>query len=452
MPAAELSLILTLPVLLIASAFFSGSETALFGLSSHEQMQLRRTGGIGAAAASALLRDPRMLLITVLLGNMVVNVLYFVISSVLVLQAESAAARVALTIGPLAGLILLGEVLPKMTASAQRPLFCRVISPPLLAIHRAIAPLRIGLNLVVVEPLSRLIRPSQPSGVFTQEELTALLELSEHQGALAPDEADLLDAVTELSQIRVRSVMTPRVDLRWLPADSTVDDVRTLAAETGSRRVLLCRRSIDEGVLAVLDAQKILSAPPTHRADARRSTDLAEMGDAPLFVPEQATLDKLLETMREKHRAYAVALDEYGAVTGAVAIEDVVDRMIAGLTGEEHGVWAGAVSASEDGRDRPLVERLEDGRYRVSGRLSAHDWAEAFGQKADTESDTVAGLVLRKLGRLARSGDIVRLGNVLIEVESTRGAAIATLIVSLDEPHTRGMDASPESAEGDTTR
>ena len=137
--AVDIPMLAALPALLLLSGFFSGSETALFGLTETERMSMRRAGSRATRAAEALLGNERMLLITILLGNMTVNVLYFVITSVLLMRAE---------VGVLAGLLLagfflvviivVGEVTPKLVANAQRVRLAGFVGPPLLALHRLI--------------------------------------------------------------------------------------------------------------------------------------------------------------------------------------------------------------------------------------------------------------------------------------------------------------------------
>ena len=158
---AMLLMLAALPVLLALSGFFSGSETALFGLTETERMGLRRGESLAGRAADALLADHRMLLITVLVGNMTVNVLYFVITSVLLMKIEvGVAGGVVLAATFLVLIILLGEVAPKLLANSRRARFAVLVAPPLLTVHRLIGPLRILLNRLVVAPLSRLTAPA----------------------------------------------------------------------------------------------------------------------------------------------------------------------------------------------------------------------------------------------------------------------------------------------------
>ncbi len=415
MTATELTLLLIMPGLLVASAFFSGSETALFGLTEHERAELSRRAPLSGRAAASLLRDPRMLLITILLGNMVVNVLFFVMASVLTLHAKSAVMTTVYSIGPLLAVILFGEVTPKLVATSERVSWCALLAPLLLGLHRLIAPIRVLLNALVVEPAARLSGATEPVALSAAE-LGELLEISAREGEIDPIEAELLDDVVELSSLRVRDIMTPRVDVHWIRLGAKRKDVEQLARETGLTRFPICEQSIDSGVVGVLDLRLYLSSADTSTRLVRRL-----MVD-PLFIPEQARLDQLLSQFQGRNRLMAIAVDEYGGVAGIVTFGDVAKRMAQGLEFD--------VSGFGDGPARDF-EQLDDSRWRISGRLSVHDLVEAFGPTDRPVAGAVAGLINAELGRIAEPGDVVRVGNVTLEVETVQGRAIQSVIVSL---------------------
>lgn len=413
MNASDLPLLLLLPALLVASAFFSGAETALFGLTQRERLALLRQGGVGARAAVALLAQPRPLLITLLLGNMVINVFYFVIASVLLLRAEGALARAILSVAPLLALILLGEVLPKLTAGAHRVAWCRIASPAMYTVHRAITPLRDPIEALVIAPLSRLVGPRRREPSLSTDELSELLEASRRAGAIDDEEARLLDAVADLGVMRVRDIMLPRVDMHWLREDAVRDDALALLDEAHRRIAPVCAGSLDDGVRGVLALKRLLAAPP----GARARTLMVPA----LFVPENAPLDRLLDLLRQRRRRSAVVVDEFGGVVGFVTLADIVDRLAKSFR-------ADTARAGDRGG---LVQPVRDGVWRVDGRLNVHDWADAFGLRAPMRASTVGGVIVGALGRLPTPGDSVSLGPVAIVVESVEGGAVRSALVSV---------------------
>lgn len=423
MTPADLPLLLLLPALLVASGFFSGTETALFGLTQRERVALIRQGGVGARASVSMLTRPRRLLITLLLGNMVVNVFYFVISSVLLLRAEGAMARAILTVAPLLALIMLGEVLPKLTAGAHRVTWCRVASPPMFAVHRAITPLRDPLEAMVIAPLSRLIRPGSAGPTLSPDELSELLDSSRRAGAIDAEEASLLDAVADLGVIRVRDIMIPRIDMVWLDENATRADALRLLDRAPTRIVAVCGGSLDAGVVGLLALKRLLAAPTGVRARTLMAP--------PLFVPANAGLDRLLDLLRERQRRSAVVVDEFGGVVGFVTLADIVDRLAKSFRGARDGAEI----------NEELVEPVREGVWRVSGRLNVHDWAETFNLRAPMRAATVGGVIVGELGRLPKAGDSVTFGPIAMVVEAVEGGAVRSALVSV-APSKRRAEAT----------
>jgi putative hemolysin len=393
-------MLIAMPVLLVLSGFFSGSETALFGLSEHDRARLRRDHALIWRAVEALCHQPRMLLITILLGNMLVNVLYFVISSVLLMDAGTGVlASAVLALLSLLLIVLVGEVGPKLLATAHRMRFLTLTAGPLLAVHRVLSPVRTVLDRAVIEPLHRLTSPQNRPPELSADELELLLQRAAGQGVIDPHEQRILQDVLELRQMRVREVMTPRVDIHALPADAVRADVLDLVRESKRTKLPVFRDDLDQ-VLGILHTKRYLLH--TSAADAPVLQHVRPVR----YVPELATLDQLLEHFRSTRTQIAVVVDEYGGTSGIVALEDVVEEIV------------GDITASPD-EESQTVQFVATGQWRVRGDLRIAEWAGVFGQHAETTSvDTLGGLVTHHLGRRAEPGDIVTIGSVDIEVES----------------------------------
>ena len=415
MTATEITLLAIMPALLAASAFFSGSETALFGLTEHERSALAGRSPLGARAAEALIAAPRRLLITILLGNMVVNVMFFVMASVLTLHAKTPAAGAVFAVGPLLAIVLFGEVTPKLIAASSRTRWCAIFAPPMLAVHRIITPIRLVIDALIVEPASRLAAAREPAPL-TPDELGELLVLSARAGAIDPREAELLDDVLELGSLRVREIMIPRVDILWVGPDADRNEIAHLWRATGVQRIVVADGTLDQGVLGVIDLPEALARIANN--PGARARDLM---DPPLYVPESARLDNLLEHFRGRRRLVAIVVDEFGAVDGLVTFHDLADRL-------------GRLTTSDTGEPNTVgvrIERLGPALWRVPGRLNVRDLAEALNLDTGSHAGSVAGLILARLGRVARPGDRVVISGVTLEVESLRDRAIDAVLVSL---------------------
>lgn len=419
----DLPLLLGLPVLLIFSAFFSGSETALFGLSQHQRMTMRKRGTLGGHAVDVLLADRRMLLITILLGNTVVNVLYFVISSVLIMRSTApAAGEAVMALAFLLLIVLLGEIAPKVLAAAKRRSFAAVVAPPLLTLHRAIGPLRAALAHGVIGPLSRLTAPHQPPRRLHDEELQSLVEVSQREGIIDAEEQRILGEVLKMGRLKVRDVMTPRVRMTALPREATREDVVGVMRESRLTKIPIYEGDLDH-ILGILHVKRYVM-----EHTATTVTDKAVMSAAH-FVPDLITLDQLLGQLRRFRAQSAIVVDEYGGTEGIVSLEDVVEELVGDI-----------VAADEQAVEPPRLIGL--GRWRVSGDMSVHEWAEAFDVPLqETRVATVGGLITEQLGRAPEPDDALDLGPVRIEVETVEQSRVVSVIVQLRENE---ADASEE--------
>lgn len=448
MTTGVLIILAVLPLLLAACTLNSAAETALFGLTYHDRTRLKRVSPRALAAAERLLARPRELLVSILFVNMIVSTLYFVLTSILLIEATSNNMQwlgVAVSLINLLLMTVVAEVVSKMLAARRRVEFTRVLVGPTAIMVAALGPLRSFLDAAVIAPLARVISPGGVAaglaGRLSEGELSTLLEIGAREGTIDTGEQRVLKQVIKLGGMRVRELMTPRVDMVWLDESSTVEDVRSVAVRHGLTRVPVCRGSLDDEVLGMLDVKGYLAAAA--RAGVGGGASAGGLAGPSLqgflgpvrFVPDRATLDKLLERMRQTHAKIALCVDEYGAITGAVSTRDVVEHLVREIRSED--------ARAEDGE----VQMIGLGEWLVPGRLPAREWAEMFGLKPDARVSTVAGLVLARLGRLPVVGDEVRLGNVRLTVEAVESRVAERVRVRLvmegDEPGPVTSDGRP---------
>lgn len=422
MEAIDLVMLASLPVLLLLSGFFSGSETALFSMTQTEQMHLRRQGTLAGRAVASLLADQRMLLITILLGNMIVNVLYFVLSSVLMMRLETGIiGGVLLAAGSLLGIVLLGEVLPKMLANARRTTFASFTSPILLTLHNVITPLRVVLDCIVVTPLSRLTAPQHTPPQLDQDELGALLDISSKQGVIDVDEQRILRDVFALGRLHVRDVMTPRVRIQAVRVSDTRDHVLDMIRENHLTRLPVYANDLDH-IVGVLHVKEYLLDPRADKLPIRRAMNRAR------FVPQVAKLDQLLDLFRKTKSKFAVVVDEFGGTAGVVSLEDVVERLVGDI-------------AADESHDLQPTQLIGLNTWQVDGDMSVYDWAEAFGQDlVSPRVATVGGLIVDHLGRAPVVGDSITLGNVRLEVAEIERSRVLSAVVTLVKPHVKSRN------------
>lgn len=412
MDPSDTPFVIVLAILLVGSAFASGSETALFGVTHGQRATLRRSNPTLGRIVDALLSRPRELLMQVLLLNMVINVSYFIVTSVLTLRADSGLARVGISVVSLTTIILMGEVFAKLFASGATLFFLRIAAPVHLFIRGPISGLLGVLDVWVISPLSRLVAPGradESGSEVTPEQLATLISMSAGDGVIDRGEQLVLTSIVEMGQLRVEQVMTPRVDVEWVSPDISIDELKLVCRGTGRTRTLVCERDLDDGLLGIVDARRVFEG--TTLRDAIRPV---------LYVPEQCRLDALMEQLRASGRRVGVCVDEHGGVTGVITIADILKELLEEL---EHPDDRAAVS----------VEEIGDGRWRVPGRLSIRDWSVLFKDRSLIEHtkhvNTLGGLVMVLLDRVPEVGDEVRAGSIELRVVSMIERAIEQIEV-----------------------
>ena len=404
-------LVCLLPLMLILSAFFSGSETALFSLNASQRQQMRKTGGRGARLALSLLQEPRMLLITLLLGNMTTNVLYFVISSSLLMWlAPSWFVKLVIAIGALLIIVVIGEVLPKMAASASPRRISALVAPILLVVHRFIMPMRVVVNAAIVRPLTRITTGGGPARGLTANELERLLAHSSASGVVNREEQQILSDVLKFGKVTVRKAMTPRTRAVTIHIDEAPERINELVDRHHFTRIPVHGEDLDD-ILGVLPVKDWL------RSDT--GTSVTDVMVPATFVPEVATLERALELFRENGIVFAVVVDEYGGTSGVIALQDIVEELIGDIAEP-----VAAISTPP----RPLGP----GRWIVDGDTSVRHLRDAMGKISDhTHAATLGGLITARLGRLPEDGDRVEIDDLILDVHHAEDGHITSVIVSL---------------------
>lgn len=410
--------ILLMAVLLALSASFSGSETVLFSLTP---VQLERAGASAnpfRRLAAEVLRRPKKALMTLLVANTTVNVLLF--SSTFVVFS-ALAERIGPWVTPAAGLasialvVVVGEVVPKVIGVALADRLAPAAAVIVRTAGVVAGPLGSIIDWVLAGPFERIAfgprrHATADTTRLTGVELKALLELSRRGGSILPLEDTFLRAIIDLGHLRVRDVMVPRVEMTAYEVNASAEGLRDLMRRTRHKKVPVYDGTLDNVVGLVY--AKVLFLNPTK--------PLKELVQPVRFVPELATCEHLLLHFRSTRSQIAIAVDEHGGVAGLVTLEDVLERIV----GELHD--------PEDTVDDPDIRAQPDGTYDISGQLNVHYWVETFGLPPRIERvATVGGLVMSELGRPARVGDVVRLGNVELQVTRTHRRRVDRLRLRL---------------------
>ncbi|HOI56560.1 MAG TPA: hemolysin family protein [Phycisphaerae bacterium] len=388
--------------LLALSAFFSGSETALFSLSRDRLRRFRSGPHRTERLAAALVAQPRSLLVTLLLGNMIVNVTFYAVSSTIVwsIGSRSHVAGVAAGLAMLLAVVVCGEVAPKTIAATAPEGMARLAGVPLWGLRWLLRPVVVVLDRGVVEPLTRLVTGRRSRGaqlLVTTEELQAIVDLAGDEGAVDRNEGDMINEVLQLHEIRLREVMVPRVDVvafdLTAPTERLLDEFR----RTRMKRMVVYRGSIDD----------VVGLVTSRRAFLEPHKPVRELVEPVRFVPELASVEAVLSLFRREQIQLAVVVDEYGGTAGLVTMEDCLEQIVGDIQDEYDHIEA-------------RVERLSDREFLLDANLGMRAWREYATAELDTDMDvvTLGGFVTGLLGRLPREGDQCTWGNLRMTVRS----------------------------------
>ncbi len=362
-----------------------------------------------------LMRQPRQVLMTVLITNTAVNVAIFAISFIGThgLRERQPALTALVGVITLLVVIVFGEMLPKAIALSNTRLLAPGAGAFISTMHTILSPIRWVSEVFLVEPLTRLLSPSRPmSDAVSTDELQLLVEHSAQEGHINSTENELLQTVVALDEINVREIMTPRVDASFGSTTNTRDQIQALLQKHGMRHLIVCGRDMDD-IRGVLDARRFYLEP---------ERDWLSLVGPVKFVPEQINLVQLLRDLRSAPPEPAVVVDEYGGTTGFVAMRDVIQWLVGGQS-EDLQEPGGAAA-----------ERIDENTYLLAGDLSARVWADRFGVKdIDRNIDTLGGLVLARLGHVPRGGERVRIRNLTLTVEVVRKRRIERVLVRREE-------------------
>ncbi|MDA1008725.1 MAG: hemolysin family protein [Planctomycetota bacterium] len=412
-----------LGALTVASAFFSAGETALFALTHSQRASMRRSGKLSALAVEALLADSQALLVTVLLGNVTVNALYFAIGGAMAVQIESRVGQIVVGGIQVFWIILFGEVVPKVIASIARVTVAGALSPLLWVIHGGMGPLRVVIMKFVMRPISRLVGVQHGTAKLTTADLSQMIAAGEESGALSRDEELFLRRLMVHRRLRVRDVMTPRTEIASVREGASRAEVVASARRGRVRRLVVTGEDLDDA-RGILDVKGFLANPESRDHAVASSSPCVEK---PVYVPEVASLEQLGELFRSGARDLAIVVDEFGGTAGIVAVEDSLEQLLGDITARGEEVHATPV-------------RSIDGTTIFDGRTSLADFAhETESTIPEVHASTVGGLVTEVLGRLPHAGDTVRFAGWRWRVLSASSGRATAVEVSPD----RGVEGPP---------
>lgn len=420
-----LSYFFLLGLLLLCSAFFSGSETALSALTRTQVQRLREDHKISSAAIVRFLDNPRRLFITVLFGNTLVNMAFISILGTLIYDdifrgrnlgtAYLTAILIETTL-----LLLIGEITPKTIAIANPERFSRFTAPLLWNFSRIIFPFRRALRFFtdILLPFFG-VHGDVATTPITGDEIRATVKATAAEGAIDEEEGEVLSNIFDLQDTKVKEIMIPRTQMLCVEVSTTIQEAFHSAMQNGFSRLPVYRKRLDNicGIFNVKDLPRW------------RNLDLKRMGKSslgeltlddflskqtllnslnpgqentlirpPFFVFKTRDIGSLMREMSQKKEQMSILLDEFGGVVGLATIEDMVEEVV------------GEIEDEYDAEPQPELtcDPSKAGCYLVPGSMNLKALNKALKLDLDIAlADTVSGYVTHLAGSIPKDGDVV---------------------------------------------
>ncbi len=404
-------------ILIVLSAFFSASETAL---SSANKIRLKTSSDNGSKTARTalnLIEDFDRTLSAILIGNNIVNIasasLATIVATALLGEGGAAVATFVVTVV----VLIFGEILPKSFAKDNAEKVSSAISAPLQWIKAVLRPV-----VWVFVQIKRIFTGARTNELnvlpsVTEDELKTIIETVEEEGVLNSRETDIIQSAIEFNSITVQDILVPRVDVSAVDVHSPTSEIITICVHKGFSRIPVYDGSIDN-IIGVLYAKDLLYALSQNREIQPR-----KMKRDVMFVYKTKRINDLLAELRHKKQHMAIVTDEHGGMLGLVTMEDILEELV----GE---IW------DETDKTEISIRRIDATRWLVLGDTHIDDLFEEieFADKDfECEATTVAGWAFEEFEKIPQIGESFKYKNLVVTVNEMDEQRIESLTVRMTD-------------------
>ncbi|MCC0644504.1 MULTISPECIES: hemolysin family protein [unclassified Clostridioides] len=394
--------IIILVVLLMGSAFFSASETALMSLSKIRIRYMQDEGVKGAKLVSSLIESPNKLLSSILVGNNVVNIAATSISTSLFIGLMGEKG-VALATAVMTVLVLIfGEITPKTIAASNSEKVSLLVSKPIRVIIFVLRPVVWVFNIItnVIFKLFGITHKGAKSFI-TEEELKTMVNVSHEEGVLEMEEREIINNVFEFGDMQAKNAMIQRIDMVAIDMEDSYDEIIQVFKEEKLSRMPVYEETIDD-IVGILNIKDIIFLSD----EEIESFDIKNYMRDPFFTYEFKKITQLLEEMKLEKSQMAIVVDEYGGTSGLLTIEDLVEVIVGDIEDE--------YDEEED-----EIQVIKEDEYIVDGSTKIGDVNELIGVNLESEEfDSIGGFIIGHLSRLPEENEVIEVDNIRFCIES----------------------------------
>jgi putative hemolysin len=422
--------LLVLLALVLVSAFFSCSETALTAVSRSKVKELVDKKIKGSKILLMLTQNPTRMLTTILVGNNFANVAISVLSTELIFQLLKDKADISfawMTVITTAVVtlvvVLFGEVTPKNLAIYQAQWISPLVAPAIYFLSILFSPIVFVLNL-----FSKFIifvftagRMPEKAGLITTEEMRAMVSLGESQGVLEQQEKEMIHSIFEFGDLVVKEVMTPRPDIVAVEMRESVENVLRVIEIKKHSRIPVYNGKLDN-IIGILHVKDLLTRFNSSKRPMLAYENLSSLVRPAHFIPETKNVAQLFQYMRAFKNHIAIAVDEYGTVSGLITMENILEEIVGDIHDEFDKDTDPDPDIFESGKDNWIVK----------GTIAIDKINGLVGSNIPESSDydSLAGFVFSLFGTIPSVGDSKRWENLIFKVERVRDRRILTVRIT----------------------
>jgi Mg2+/Co2+ transporter CorB len=405
--------------LLVLSAFFSGSETALTAASRGKLRSRADKGDRGADRALNITEDNERLIGSVLLGNNLVNILATSLATALFtrLFGDSGVALATLVMTLL--VLIFAEVLPKTYAITRPEMAASRASGPIALIVLVFAPIVSAVRMITRGVLSLFGVKTDPDSqiLAVREEIMGAIALGHSEGAVEKEDRDRLLGALDLGDRAVEEIMLHRSQIEMIDADAPAVEVLEQILESRHTRLPIYRDE-PENIIGVIHAKDLSRSMYAFQREGKKieEFDVLQVAMEPYFIPETTTLDDQMREFLKRHTHFALVVDEYGSLEGLITLEDILEEIVGEITDEF------------DVQTEHEIKSQSDGSFMVEGSVTIRDLNRAKDwQLPDEEANTIAGLVIHEAQMIPNEGQVFSFHGFRFEVVKRNGNRIEQL-------------------------
>jgi len=419
-------------VLIGLSAFFSSSEIAMFSLARHRIDSMVEEGVPGAKIVKELKSDPHRLLITILVGNNIVNIaMSSVATGLFAIYLSQGQAVLAATFGITTLVLLFGESAPKSYAVENTESWALRIARPLRYSELALFPM-----VVVFDYLTRVVnrvtggRSAIETTYVTRDEIQDMIQTGEREGVIKEEEREMFQRIFRFNRTIAKEVMTPRLDMTAVPKDATLDEAIETCVQSDHERIPVYEGNLDNiiGIVTLRDLvrQKDYGEGPS---------DLTDVVQPTLHVPESKNVDELLEEIQDNRMRMVIVIDEFGTTEGLITLEDMVEEIVGDIL---------------EGDEEEPFEFLDDDVVIVRGEVNIDEVNEVLDLDLPEgeEFETLAGFIFNRAGRLVEEGEQIEYDGITIRIEQVDNTRIMKARITI--PDDVESEESADEAEAES--